>query len=187
MKFLRPFLIYTFACFLLGQLCYWIVQVTEFDFSIAEFPFVSFSTFGNQPYGSFYKMPSYHWDNPTTYWWLMSLSFGAIAAIWKLVFAESTKWLRVLTGVLVIPVSIILASIPSSMLWAYHDMQSPRFLDRSGSFQYMLEQIPVGLQLALPLYIISVPFNILATAVALFVLFAKDPLKKIKIWSRKNV
>jgi len=181
MKFLKSFLIYTFACFLLGQLCYWIVQVIEFDFSITGFPFVSFSTFGNQPYGSFYKMPSYHWDNPATYWWVMSFSFGIIAALWKLVFSESKKWLRIFTGLLVVPASIILASIPSSMLWAYHDIQSGRLMDHAGSFQYMLEHVPVGLQLALPLYIISIPFNILATAAALFVLFAKNPLKKLEI------
>ncbi len=187
MKLLKLFLIYTLACFFLGQLCYWIIQVTEIDFSIAAFPFVSFSTFGNQPYGSFYKMPSYHWDNPTTYWWVMSSSFGAIAAVWKLVFAESKRWLHILTGILVVPVSVVLASIPSSMLWAYHDMQSGRLQENVGSFQYMIEQVPLGLQLALPLYIISVPFNILATATALFVLFAKNPLKKLKIWSRKNV
>ena len=179
MKFLKPFLIYTLSCFFLGQLCYWIVQVIEFDFSFTSFPFVAFTTFGNQPYGSFYKMPSYHWEYPATYWWIMSFCFGLIATAWKVLFADTRKWLRILTGILVIPVSILLASIPASMLWAYHDMAAGRFLGGGSSFEYMLQQIPVGLQLALPLYVISVPFNIITTACALSLLFTKSPFWKI--------
>lgn len=174
MKFLKSFLYYTLLCFALGQLCYWIVRFVEFDFATASFPFVSFTTFGNQPYGSFYKMPSYHWEYPATYWWIMSLSFGLVTVLWEKKFYSSKKWLRTLTGILIIPLSVILAAIPSSMLWAYHDILSGRLLDNPGSFQYMVEQIPVGLQLALPLYIVSFPFNLLATACALFILFSRS-------------
>jgi hypothetical protein len=179
MKFLKPFLIYTLSCFFLGQICYWIVQVIEFDFSFTSFPFVAFTTFGNQPYGSFYKMPSYHWEYPATYWWVMSFCFGTIAAVWKLVFVNSKKWLRIMTGVSVVPVSVVLASIPASMLWVYHDIQAGRYHGGGGVFEYMLQQIPVGFKLALPLYVISVPFNIITTACALSLLFTKSPFWKI--------
>lgn len=184
MKFLKAFLFYTLSCFFLGQLCYWIVRVVEFDFSVVSFPFFSFTSFGNQPYGSFYKMPAYHWEYPTTYWWVMSLCFGSIAAVWKTNFDASIKWVRILTGILVIPFSVLLAAIPASMLWVYHDIQSGRVLENPRFFTYMLEQVPVGLQLALPLYIISIPFNILATAFAIYILFSKSPFRKFKFWPK---
>lgn len=181
MKFLKFYSFYTLSCFFLGQLCYWIVRFIEFEYLFTASPMISFGTFGSQPYGSFYRMPSYHWDHPLAFWWIMCVSFGLVGTGWKTLTQKSRRWVRVSMGISVIPISVLLASIPASMLWAYYDVESGRFHGFEGTFTYMINQVPTGLQLSLPLFIISIPFNILTTGFALFILFARSPLKKLNL------
>ncbi len=126
MRFAKWFGFYTLTCFLVGQIFYWLIVLLNTDFVYSIYPISWIGTFAGHPYGSFYRMFTYHYEYPVLYWWVMSFCFGIVATLWKALTFFFRPKLQVMTGILVIPLSILLASIPGSMLWAFHDWSAGR-------------------------------------------------------------
>jgi hypothetical protein len=152
--------------FVIGSAVYWAQSAlfAEFKGRGSVFEWIS------HPYESMFRMIDYQSEYPYQYWAVMSLSFGLVAALWARMFSGSGRWTRRISGLAVIPVATVLASVPGAMLWAFHDMLAGRFQGFPGSLNYMIRWIPEGLYVGLALMVISIPFNVIMTCVGLYLM-----------------
>jgi hypothetical protein len=119
--FLFSWAFYSILTFLLGATLYW----TLLNF------FKSYLPWGN-PYGAMYRMHAYHYEYPYQYWAILSVTFGLIASFWLKFSNGKNIFVRLISSLFTFPAAVLLASIPGSMLWAFHDMQAGFFKDNVG-------------------------------------------------------
>lgn len=109
----------------------------------------------------------YHEDRPFSYIVIVCLIYAFIATIAAFWFQKHQKY-RSLVVLLVIPITILFASIPGGILWTVHDMSVGHYLTGRALINYIAWGALTGLKLGWLITALSFPYNLFGVVVSCF-------------------
>ncbi|MEZ5647993.1 MAG: hypothetical protein R3E60_03440 [Alphaproteobacteria bacterium] len=118
-------------------------------------------------FGGLFRMFMYHEEHPFSYIAVVCFVYAGVATIAGL-WVRRHRLRKKLLAWLVIPVTILLASIPGGMLWVIHDMAAGHFLTGLHLYRYLAWGAVTGLKVGWLIILLSVPYNILGAVIGYY-------------------
>jgi hypothetical protein len=120
------------------------------------------------PIATLYRMFAYHNQYPFPYIAIVAVVFGMVGSRWIDRYGHTKGNFRWWTMTLAMLVTIVISSPLGGILWQIHDMQHG-FIPEN--YQHKLAQgIAWGLELGLPIAVLSVPMNLVGLTIGYLVL-----------------
>ncbi len=117
----------------------------------------------DRPFAGLYRMFEYHNEHPLQYIAIVSVVFGIAGSCWIDLYRQTTNFFRWWTMTVAILLTIVISSPLGGILWQIHDMQHG-FIPEN--YPGKLYQGAIwGLTLGLPLFLLSVPMNVIGLTI----------------------
>jgi len=145
-KFAITFMFFTMACWLLASLGYMMmVQIIP----------------DGEVFGTMIRMFLYHFKYPYQYIFVVAVAYGLVATTWCKFFGDLCGWKRVVSILMVMPVTILIASVPGGLLWEVHNVQAGFMPPLPVLYNNMIWAATAGLKLGWLIIALSIPYNII--------------------------
>ncbi len=112
-------------------------------------------------FGSWFRMPAYHWQHPYQYILVVAVAYGLTATIWGRFLGHLRGWKRAVSIGLVMVISLLVASIPGGILWGIHDIQAGFVPQYPVMLRNLMWAGTAGLTAGWLIIGLSIPYNIL--------------------------
>ena len=109
----------------------------------------------------------YHWEHPFQYISLVAFVYGVVASAFAHALRSQNKTSR-LAVVLIMAVTIIVASPIGGVLWVIHDMQAGYFPEGTRFRSHLIWGAFEGIQSGWLIILLSIPYNLLGLIVGYF-------------------
>jgi H+/Cl- antiporter ClcA len=117
----------------------------------------------DRPFAALYRMYEYHNEHPLQYIAIVSVVFGIVGSRWIDRYHQTTNFFRWWTMTVAILLTIVISSPLGGILWQIHDMQHG-FIPEN--YPGKLYQGAIwGPQLGLPIFLLSVPMNVIGLTI----------------------
>lgn len=120
--------------------------------------------------GPNFSYHQYHHQHPYQYIALVALVYALVGSLWYRCCRTAKWWLRYTSLILVIPVSLVISSIPGGVLWKLHDMHAGFYTRGEVLWRDLYLGAKQGLKLGWRLMLLSFPYNVLGYLIGTYLL-----------------
>ena len=131
-------------------------------------------------FGTFIKMPAYHWEYPIAYIAIPCFFYGIFATIFTKKFIKLAIWGQVLITFAIAILTIVASSPFGGMLWHYHNMKAGYFPANWADIIFK-DGFIHGIMLGWLIILLSIPYNVIGLIISYFII-----KKRANLFYRKS-